>query len=76
MVAVRRVEVEERAYRIWLEAGAPQGSSLAHWLQAEIELGIIPRPDIADAIVMPPSTTLDQTMSRQDERSGSCLPEG
>ena len=41
MAHVRRAEVEERAYRLWLEAGAPEGSSVAHWLQAEMELGII-----------------------------------
>jgi hypothetical protein len=75
MVGVRRVEVEERAYRIWLEAGAPQGSSLVHWLQAEIELGIIPRPDIADTIVTLPHTAPDRATPRQDERSVSSLPE-
>jgi nucleotide-binding universal stress UspA family protein len=36
-----REQVELRAYRIWQEAGCPEGSSLAHWLQAELELGVI-----------------------------------
>ena len=35
---VTREEVELRAYRIWQEAGCPDGSSLAHWLQAETEI--------------------------------------
>ena len=43
MAEVTRKQVEERACRIWQDAGCPEGSSLAHWLQAEIELGVIPK---------------------------------
>ena len=36
-----REQVELRAYQIWQEAGCPDGSSLAHWFQAELELGVV-----------------------------------
>ena len=36
-----REQVELRAYRIWQEDGCPEGSSLAHWFQAELELGVV-----------------------------------
>lgn len=39
--ATRRA-IEERAYALWEQAGRPDGSALTFWLQAEIELGIIP----------------------------------
>ena len=39
--ATRRA-IEERAYALWEQAGRPDGSALAFWLQAELELGIIP----------------------------------
>ena len=29
----------ERAYAIWEQEGRPEGRSLAHWLQAETEIG-------------------------------------
>src|SRR5262245_2497014 len=51
MPAVSRKQVEERAYQIWQEAGCPEGSSLAHWLQAEIELGVIPKTGPDDPLV-------------------------
>jgi hypothetical protein len=38
---VTRKAVEQRAYEIWQEAGWPEGTGLAHWLQAELELGVI-----------------------------------
>ena len=36
-----REQVELRAYRIWQEDGCPEGSSLAYWFQAELELGVV-----------------------------------
>jgi hypothetical protein len=42
MAKVTREQVELRAFWIWQEAGCPEGSSLAHWLEAELELGLIP----------------------------------
>ena len=30
--------VRERAYRIWEEAGRPEGQAFEHWLQAESEV--------------------------------------
>lgn len=39
--ATRRA-IEERAYALWERAGRPDGSALTFWLQAELELGIIP----------------------------------
>ena len=32
--------VERRAYELWQAAGYPEGRALAHWLQAERELGL------------------------------------
>src|SRR5262245_28469497 len=51
MAEVTRKQVEERACRIWQDAGCPEGSSLAHWLQAEIELGVIPKAGPDDPLV-------------------------
>jgi hypothetical protein len=39
--ATRRA-IEQRAYALWEQAGRPDGSALTFWLQAELELGIIP----------------------------------
>lgn len=32
-----------RAYQLWESEGRPHGRDLAHWLQAERELGAVPR---------------------------------
>ena len=32
--------VADRAYQIWRSEGCPEGRSMAHWLQAERELGL------------------------------------
>ena len=32
--------VQRRAYELWQAAGYPEGQALAHWLQAERELGL------------------------------------
>ena len=32
--------VQRRAYELWQAAGCPEGQALAHWLQAERELGL------------------------------------
>ena len=31
-------QIRERAYRIWEREGRPEGRSLEHWLQAEVEI--------------------------------------
>jgi Protein of unknown function (DUF2934) len=31
--------IRERAYAIWEQDGRPEGRSLAHWSQAEVEIG-------------------------------------
>ena len=43
-------QVELRAYRIWQEAGCPAGSSLAHWFQAELELGVVSEDETENAL--------------------------
>lgn len=35
----RHEQVAQRAYRIWEEAGRPEGRDVEHWLSAESELG-------------------------------------
>jgi hypothetical protein len=45
-----REKVELRAYRIWQEAGCPEGSSLAHWFQAELELGVVSEDETENAL--------------------------
>ena len=35
----RERTIRERAYAIWEQEGRPDGRSLAHWLQAEAEIG-------------------------------------
>jgi hypothetical protein len=70
MAEVNRQQVEERAYRIWQEAGCPEGSSLAHWLQAEIELGIIPRAEAGDPIV----TLHELAVEARDQAASSPEP--
>ena len=42
MDELTRMSVERRAYELWQAAGRPEGTGLAHWLQAELELGVIP----------------------------------
>ena len=39
MVQVREEAIRERAYAIWEQDGRPEGRSLAHWSQAEAEVG-------------------------------------
>ena len=68
MVEVTRKQVEERAYQIWKEAGCPEGSSLAHWLQAEVELGVIPKAEASDPIV-----TLHE-LAVEDQAAASAEP--
>lgn len=38
MAKDRSKRVRERAYRLWEEAGRPEGRALDHWLEAEGEL--------------------------------------
>jgi hypothetical protein len=47
-----RMAVELRAYEIWQEAGWPDGHGLTHWLQAELELGVIPTVEPSDPFVV------------------------
>ena len=48
MASRRRVEL--RAFRIWQEAGCPDASSLAHWFQAELELGVVSEEETENAL--------------------------
>lgn len=45
-----REQVELRAYRIWQEDGGPEGSTLVHWFQAELELGVVSEEDSKNAL--------------------------
>src|SRR4051812_31823693 len=42
MDQMMRKAVEERAHALWQEAGRPEGEAVRYWLQAEVELGVIP----------------------------------
>jgi len=44
-----RVQIELRAYHIWLANGGGHGNDLQHWLQAEMELVTRPSTEIADS---------------------------
>ena len=48
MDELTRMSVERRAYELWQAAGRPEGTGLAHWLQAELELGVIPAVEPSD----------------------------
>ena len=48
MDELTRMSVERRAYELWQAAGRPNGTGLAHWLQAELELGVIPAVEPSD----------------------------
>jgi Protein of unknown function (DUF2934) len=39
MLDEREQTIRERAYTIWEQDGRPEGRSLAHWSQAEAEIG-------------------------------------
>ena len=39
MLQDREQAVRERAYALWERDGRPEGRSLAHWCQAEAEIG-------------------------------------
>jgi aspartyl/asparaginyl beta-hydroxylase (cupin superfamily) len=39
MLQDREQAVRDRAYAIWEQDGRPEGRSLAHWSQAEAEIG-------------------------------------
>ncbi len=39
MLQEREQAIRERAYSIWEQEGWPEGRSLAHWSQAEAEIG-------------------------------------
>ena len=46
-----REALERRAYAIWQEAGCPDGQALLHWLQAEVEFGVIAKVEADDPFV-------------------------
>jgi hypothetical protein len=48
MLEDREHAIRERAYAIWERHGRPDGRSLAHWSQAEAEIGT----ELADAVVV------------------------
>ena len=39
MLDEREQAIRERAYAIWEQDGRPEGRSLAHWSQAQVEIG-------------------------------------
>ena len=39
MSGSREQTIRERAYALWEQDGRPEGRSLAHWSQAEAEIG-------------------------------------
>lgn len=36
----REEAIRERAYALWEQDGRPEGRSMAHWSQAETEIGV------------------------------------
>jgi hypothetical protein len=42
MAQEREQAIRERAYAIWEQDGRPEGRGVAHWAQAEAEIGIEP----------------------------------
>jgi hypothetical protein len=45
-------KIAVRAYAIWEEQGWPHGCELAHWLQAEAEIGPLQQADVEPAAAM------------------------
>jgi Protein of unknown function (DUF2934) len=45
-------KIAVRAYAIWEEQGWPHGCDLAHWLQAEAEIGPLKQADVEPAAAM------------------------
>jgi hypothetical protein len=59
----RQQEIAAKAYRIWEEAGRPDGREQEHWTAAEAELGPEAAPETADGAMpsdghdrLPPET--------------------
>ncbi len=48
-----REEIEELAYRYWVERGCPEGEDLDDWLRAEQELRGLLGPDEAPSPDLP-----------------------
>lgn len=44
MSVTDREKISFRAFQIWEAEGRPTGRDLEHWLQAEIELNVLPSP--------------------------------
>ena len=40
MSELREQVIRERAYALWEQDGRPEGRSLAHWSQAEMEIAV------------------------------------
>ena len=84
----REQEIRERAYRIWLEAGQPEGLAADHWALAELEyshrVGLqstlqpsqMPRPQTAELQENPTelSTLADQREERTPRAQTRKLP--
>jgi Protein of unknown function (DUF2934) len=51
----REQRIRERAYKIWLEAGQPDGHSKEHWSEAEKQLAEEDNADPENKTVTPPS---------------------
>jgi hypothetical protein len=53
----RNERIAERAYRIWEDAGRPEGHDVEHWLSAEAELAEAgPAEAEADAVPSSPAS--------------------
>ncbi len=69
-----RTAVEERAYAIWQEAGCPHGYALLHWIQAELELGVIPEVRADDPFVTLHELSVEARMQDDPEITDDTTP--
>jgi hypothetical protein len=53
----RNERIAERAYRIWEDAGRPEGQDVEHWLSAEAELAEAGPADEEGAVAPPRAAT-------------------
>jgi hypothetical protein len=61
----RNERIAERAYRIWEDAGRPEGHDVEHWLSAEAELAEA-GPAGAEGAVASPQDSAGTTSARAD----------
>jgi hypothetical protein len=61
MRAATETTIRERAYEIWEREGRPEGRAVAHWIQAETELGAKPKAGAKRSRAQPGSKAADAT---------------